>query len=81
MNDKIQYNEEGQEHGYWEDYHYNGNIYYKGNYHNGKRIGYWECYWFNGNLMFKGNYDNNGTKIGYWEWYDKCELEEQIFYS
>jgi antitoxin component YwqK of YwqJK toxin-antitoxin module len=75
------YNKEGQEHGYWEDYHHNGKLYSKGNYHNGKRIGYWEFYWANGNIWNRGNYEND-IEIGYWEFYAYYgELQTQIFHS
>ncbi len=76
-----QRNKEGIKHGYWEEYYYNGNLFYKGNYHNGRQIGYWTLYHANGNFWSKGNFDN-GKHAGYWEWYnDDGELKEQIFYS
>jgi len=62
------FNSEGKRHGYWEYYHYNGNLFYKGNYVNDKRDGYWEYYHSNGNLSYKGNFVN-GNKHGYWEEY------------
>jgi antitoxin component YwqK of YwqJK toxin-antitoxin module len=81
MNDKIQYNEEGNRHGYCEIYWFNLSLRYKGNYHNGKRHGYWECYYSNGNPLFKGNYDNDNS-IGYWEYYwNNGKIKTQIFYS
>lgn len=40
-NDIKSYNDKGKPHGYWEVYWYNGNIHYKGMYHNGKEVGYW----------------------------------------
>ena len=43
-------NENGQPHGYWESYYYNGQLHYKGNFVNGKQHGYWEYYYENGNL-------------------------------
>ncbi len=48
-----QYNDKGELHGYWEVYHNNGNLWYKGNYINGEYIGNWE--WFNvdGNIIEK----------------------------
>ena len=36
------YNENDKEHGYWELYHSNGNLIYKGNYVDGKQHCYWE---------------------------------------
>jgi antitoxin component YwqK of YwqJK toxin-antitoxin module len=47
------YNELGQPHGYWEHYWSNGQLFYKGNYVNGKRHGYWEIYHSNGQLKYK----------------------------
>jgi len=47
---KNKYNKQGQAHGYWEDYHYNGQLYCKGNYDNGQPYGYWEYYNGNGDL-------------------------------
>jgi antitoxin component YwqK of YwqJK toxin-antitoxin module len=74
------YNELGEPHGYWEVYWTSGNLYYKGNYHNGQRHGNWEEYWASGNLWFKGAY-NNGLPHGYWEWYVDGEVKIQIFYA
>jgi uncharacterized protein len=58
----------GLKEGYWEIYHSNVNLHFKGNYISGMREGYWESY-SNGNLWYKGNY-KSGIKEGYWEWYD-----------
>jgi len=49
-------NKNGQEHGYWEEYHYNGNLLYKGNYINGEEDGYWVWYNFDGGIMDKEYY-------------------------
>jgi len=38
-------NAKGQEHGYWERYCPNGDLWFKCNYNNGEKIGYWEVYW------------------------------------
>jgi len=49
-------NEKGErhdEHGYWEHYHYNGQLWFKGNYVDGNRHGYWEEYYPNGQLKSK----------------------------
>ena len=78
---KNQYNSVGREDGYWERYHDNGQIWYKGKYINGKPDGYWEDYHTNGKLRYKGNY-LNGKPDGYWEWYFyNGQLEESIFYD
>lgn len=50
-----QYNEIDQQHGYWEVYFENGQLYYKGSYHNGWCIGYWEEY-SSGELRRKAYY-------------------------
>jgi len=49
MNDKdiTPYNDKHQRHGYWEVYHYDGNLAFKCLFHNGKRLGYNE--WFSHN--------------------------------
>ena len=39
--DKSQRNSKNQAHGLWENYHYNGEIYFKGNYINDERDGLW----------------------------------------
>jgi antitoxin component YwqK of YwqJK toxin-antitoxin module len=46
--DKIQYNDKGQRHGLWEVY-YDGNLWHKCFYHNGKEVGCEEWYYGNGN--------------------------------
>ena len=67
--DITPYNESDKQHGYWESYWNNGNLWYKGNYVDGKQHGYWEIYYDNGNLSYKGNYVD-GKEHGYWEeWY------------
>jgi len=45
-------NNKGQRHGYWEYYWTNGNLAYKGLFHNDKEVGY-EEYYFNGKLFEK----------------------------
>ena len=54
--DITPYNEQGKRHGYWEYYHKNGQLWFKGNYVNGNRHGYWEDYWSNGQLIDKTYY-------------------------
>ena len=65
MQECNQYNENGQRHGYWEDYWYQGQLWFKGYYVNGKLDGYWEEYHHNGQLWFKGNFINC-EQVGYW---------------
>ena len=48
-----QYNENNEKTGYWEEYHSNGELYYKGNFINGKRSGYWEQYYYNDKFLYK----------------------------
>ena len=75
------YNEDGEQHGYWESYYDNGQLSYKGNYVNGNRHGYWESYFSDGQLNYKGNYVN-GKQHGYWDSYwDNGELDYKGFYD
>ena len=65
----------GLKEGYWKWYHYNGNLWYKGNYISDKRDGYWEVY--HSNLCYKCNYIS-GRREGYWELYNSDgKLEKQ----
>ena len=50
---KNQINKDGKQHGYWETYYPNGQLYSKGNYVNGKRNGLLEEYNRNGKLWSK----------------------------
>jgi len=43
-------NAKGQPHGYWERYHYNGELWYKCVYINGKQNGFYEYYWRSGKI-------------------------------
>lgn len=52
--EKNQLNFNNLREGYWERYWDNGDLYYKGNYINGKRVGYWEIYYKRGKLNSKG---------------------------
>ena len=63
-----QFDENNLKTGYWELYHVNGKIKWKGNYVNGLEDGYWELYYYNGKIAWKGNYVN-GLRHGYWEKY------------
>lgn len=56
MKDIKPYNKKNKRHGYWEIYHYDGNLEYKGNYINGKPIGYFEVYHRNKSLLYKRFY-------------------------
>jgi hypothetical protein len=51
-----QYNDKYEPHGYWECYHYDRILWYKGNYVNGERNGYWEWYDYKCNLQDKQFY-------------------------
>ena len=54
---KISYNAKGQANGLWERYHYNGKLWYKCVYYNGKEIGFEELYWYdNGKVSVKSYY-------------------------
>jgi len=39
-----EYNDNDEMDGYWEKYHSNGRLWYKGNFINGQFHGYWEWY-------------------------------------
>ena len=55
MQECNQRNSNGNREGYWEVYHPNGNLNYKGFYKDGRWNGYWE-YYSNGKLTFKEYY-------------------------
>ena len=55
----------GHRHGYWEEYHENGLLWYKGNFINGNLDGYWEWYNINGKLLYNGKF-KDGHEQGYW---------------
>jgi antitoxin component YwqK of YwqJK toxin-antitoxin module len=75
------YNEWGQRHGYWEEYHSNGKLWIKGNFVNGKAHGYFEWYYSNGQLDFKGNFVY-GKKHGYCEkYYTNGVLPHKAYYD
>ncbi len=75
------HNENGLPHGYWEVYHDNGNLSYKGTHINSLRHGYWEAYWDNGNLGLVINY-LNGKKVGlYISYHSNGALDKKIFYA
>jgi antitoxin component YwqK of YwqJK toxin-antitoxin module len=44
IKDIISYNTNKQKHSYWEVYYFNGNLWYKRLYQNGKRVGIEEWY-------------------------------------
>ncbi len=58
----------GIKQGYWEKYHSNGQLNYKGSFINGKYDGLWEVYYENGLLYYTGMY-KNGKYDGIWEYY------------
>jgi antitoxin component YwqK of YwqJK toxin-antitoxin module len=43
------YNDNGQRHGYWKQYHLGGNIWYEGLFVNDRRVG--KCVWYWGNSV------------------------------
>ena len=68
-----QRNKNKEKHGYWEEYWYNRNLRFKGNFINGNKDGYWEGYWPNGKLSWKGNYIND-KEIGFWHYNYETEF-------
>ena len=61
------FNEQGERHGPWEGY-FNGKLYWRENYVNGKRHGLYEHYHSNGKLWSNENW-NNGKIHGLYERY------------
>jgi antitoxin component YwqK of YwqJK toxin-antitoxin module len=58
-----QYDLDGKEQGYWEFYNdFNGSVYMRGSYKNGKKYGVWEFNDINGKLLYKELF-KNGKKI------------------
>ena len=55
-NDKMPYNDNYQPHGYWERYHYNGELWYKCVYINGKVNGFDEIHWYDDATITHKNY-------------------------
>ena len=51
-----EYNDKGERHGLWVVYYYKGNLYFKGNFVNGKKHGICEQYNTNGELNIKQYY-------------------------
>ena len=64
-NDIAPHNDKDEAHGYWETYHDNGQLHFKGNHINDKQHGYWEYYYPNGQLRYKGNFvkDRKSTRL------------------
>ena len=56
MKNIMPLNKKGQRHGYWEWYHTNGLVAYKGFYNNGKQVGYDEYHLFVNNEVLKTYY-------------------------
>jgi len=54
MNKNISpFNDKGVQHGYWERYNYNGELWYKCVYINGKLNGFEEFHWNDGKISSK----------------------------
>jgi len=51
--DITPFNDKGQRHGYWELYYYNGQLYSKCVFINGKRNRFNESYWHDGKIRSK----------------------------
>ena len=56
MQDKTPRNEQGQKHGYWEVYYYNGLLSFTVNFINGNPYGHFESYWIDGQLQHNKYY-------------------------
>jgi antitoxin component YwqK of YwqJK toxin-antitoxin module len=67
---KSPINAKGQQHGIWEKYYDNGQLYYKGTYINGQRHGPWEQYHKTGQLCYKQTFIQ-GKLDGLILWYNR----------
>ena len=56
--------------GYTQDFHANGQLWFEGNYKNGKQEGLHQSFHENGQLQQKGNY-KEGKQDGLWEYFDE----------
>jgi antitoxin component YwqK of YwqJK toxin-antitoxin module len=75
-----QFNERGEKHGPWEQYHDNGNLWYKGEYVNDEYHGPWQFYYSHGSLngLIQFSY---GNQVGYYIHYRiSGELNDKEFY-
>ena len=58
----------------WQEWHWNGQLWWKGGYANGEKEGEWQRWWDNGQLYKKGMYVN-GKEEGEWQyWHDNGQL-------
>ncbi len=64
MQDKISLNEQRQRHGIWEEYHCNGRLFIKTNYHNDLEHGRFMSFTRNGKVNYDGYYVY-GEKCGF----------------
>ena len=74
-----EYKEKGEPHGYREGHWDNGNLAYRGVYHNGVKHGHWEIYKKDGLPLYKGEF-RQGEPTGYWEFFSGGELENKHFH-
>ena len=68
----------GLKEGYWQQFHPNGQLRYKGHYIEGLREGLWESYWDNGQLEMKGNF-HRGKREGFWDYFNQDKSVNHIF--
>ena len=68
----------GLKEGYWQQFHPNGQLRYKGHYIEGVRQGLWESYWDNGQLEMKGNFEK-GKREGFWSYFNQDKTINHIF--
>jgi antitoxin component YwqK of YwqJK toxin-antitoxin module len=75
MQDKRQYNEQNQAHGYWEVYYSNGTLHFKGLFVNGGAVGPYESYSESGGLVLKATFLDRIV-------YGFCEhLDDKLYYA
>lgn len=80
-NEINKYDAEGQQHGPWERYFDNGQLWYIGEYIHNNFDGYWVEYFKNGQLAYKGTF-KNGEEIGYAiDYYHDGDIITKRFYA
>ena len=70
LKSRINYNNNGQRHGPYEEWHGNGQQWEKRNYVNDKLNGPYEKWYENGQQYIKGNYANDKLHGPYESWYE-----------
>ena len=73
---------DGEKHGEWIQYNFDGDIIFKGNYVDGKQVGEVVLCYDDGTIQDKGQYDQDGKKHGEWlHYYPSGELKSKENYT